>query len=98
MSSAGCAEVVLTDVDVVLPMLRENVDLFREAANSGGSAQCPVKVTELDWTNNGHVSSVSQKPFDLVLGCDLLNSEGNMAPLVKVMDAVCGPGTTGKKL
>ena len=78
----GAGEVVLTDVDEALPLLRRNV----RAAEGGG-----LRVERLEWGGEvGHVAP----PFDVVLCSEVVYLHEAHTALLACLEAVCGDGTT----
>jgi len=91
----GARQVVITDKDSVLPLIRKNVEL-----NGLGDTQRrgQVEVAELEWGKQGYVealTSISQDPVDWVLAADCLyiDNEGQSPSIphfVKACSILCG--------
>ncbi|AAF79834.1 T6D22.22 [Arabidopsis thaliana] len=75
LAMLGC-DVVTTDQKEVLPLLKRNVEwnTSRIVQMNPGSAFGSLRVAELDWGNEDHITAV-EPPFDYVIGTDVLGYE-----------------------
>ena len=92
------ADVLLTDVAPVLPLLRTNADVnlgpaaLRSLPGGSGSAG-KVTVLEYDWLDKSTWGPVlAGGPADYLLMCDCVYKEAMVAPLLAAVLALCGPG------
>lgn len=84
--AAACmgGSVVLTDTGAVVQHAQQNVNRNMLCINAGqGSAECAA----LDWETS-HNSSVLLKPYDVVLGADLIYAAKDITPLVETIGNV----------
>uniref|UniRef100_A0A7N0RCI7 Uncharacterized protein n=1 Tax=Kalanchoe fedtschenkoi TaxID=63787 RepID=A0A7N0RCI7_KALFE len=95
MALLGC-DVITTDQKEVLPLLSRNVERNISRIVQGDSNSDlfgSIKVAELDWGNEDHISAVDP-PFDYIIGTDVVYAEHLLEPLLKTIFAVSGPKTT----
>ncbi|CAA0178109.1 unnamed protein product [Arabidopsis thaliana] len=94
LAMLGC-DVVTTDQKEVLPLLKRNVEwnTSRIVQMNPGSAFGSLRVAELDWGNEDHITAV-EPPFDYVIGTDVVYSEQLLEPLLRTILALSGPKTT----
>jgi hypothetical protein len=78
------ATVLCTDLAVMLPILRRNVEL------NFASGDPRVTVAEFCWGTD--VSVLGKEPFDLILASDCVYLEGAFEPLLKSLEALMQPG------
>ncbi|KAK0603104.1 hypothetical protein LWI29_001486 [Acer saccharum] len=95
MALLGC-NVVATDQNEVLPLLKRNVERntstitqMNPSSDSFGS----IQVAELDWGNEDHLKAVGP-PFDYIIGTDVVYAEHLLEPLLRTIFALSGPKTT----
>jgi protein N-lysine methyltransferase METTL21D len=92
------ADVTLTDVAGVLPLLRTNADAnlgpaARRSLPGGPRSAGSVAVLEYDWLRPESWEPVLKGgPADVVLMCDCVYKEAMVAPLLRALLALCGPG------
>ena len=76
----GAKEVVLTDRELALPLLKVNVD---EQPTEG---HVPVRVAQLDWTSQSDAEALGT--FDLILIADCVVWPELFAPLVNTLERI----------
>jgi len=92
------ADVTLTDVAGVVPLLRTNADAnlgpaARRDLPGGPRSAGSVAVAEYDWLRpNTWAPLLSAGPADIVLMCDCVYKEAMVGPLLAAVLALCGPG------
>ena len=79
-AALGAKEVILTDLDVSIEQLKNNVELNMK---SGWLKSGIVKVRELDWFSAEDVANLGH--FDFILGSELWFDEDLLAPLNQVL-------------
>ncbi|PON57744.1 Lysine methyltransferase [Parasponia andersonii] len=82
-------EVILTDLPDRLRLLKKNVEVNLGHGNVRGSAT----VTELIWGDDPDMHLIEPVP-DIVLGSDVIYSEGAVADLLDTLHQLCGCKTT----
>ncbi|CAG9466631.1 unnamed protein product [Pedinophyceae sp. YPF-701] len=95
------ADVVLTDVEDVLPLLRRNVAVNLQAGEHAGvlAGRDPqwsgkvgqAEVARLDWTTWQQDIPPLSPPFDIVLAADCVYHEDLVVDLFHTVEALCGP-------
>ncbi|KND01015.1 uncharacterized protein SPPG_04107 [Spizellomyces punctatus DAOM BR117] len=94
------ANVVVTDVDDVLPALKKVIALNEhiiasDKAESELSGKGRIEgVCNLDWTQRSNVISMLQPPFDLILAADVVWLYDLIEPLVATIAELSSPNTT----
>lgn len=94
MAISGC-NMVLTDIQAVLPILKKNLKRNQQNINNGlktGRSIGKIKTAQLSWGNKKHVESV-KPPFDFVLATDVVYLEEIVQPLIDTMCALCDSNT-----
>jgi predicted nicotinamide N-methyase len=92
------ADVLLTDVAPVLPLLRTNADVnlgpaARRFLPGGPGSAGSLAVLEYDWLRPDTWGPVlAGGPADVLLLCDCVYKEAMVAPLLAAVLALCGPG------
>lgn len=92
------ADVILTDVAPVLPLLRTNADVnigpaARRFLPGGSGSAGAVAVLEYDWLQPDTWAPVlAGGPADYILMCDCVYKEAMVGPLLSAVLALCGPG------
>lgn len=79
----GARRVVLTDVDLLLPLLNKNVE--------ANGLRYRVEVRELPWGSDESSSRLGE--FDLILMSDVFFDLSGVAALAKTLKSFCGTGT-----
>ncbi|GFQ02143.1 protein-lysine methyltransferase mettl21d [Phtheirospermum japonicum] len=74
----GLHDVLLTDIDPVMPALKNNLKRNKPALKKN------LKIVRLYWGNEAQVMSL-KPPFDLVIATDVVYMEDTLAPLIKLM-------------
>ncbi|EIE19225.1 hypothetical protein COCSUDRAFT_38412 [Coccomyxa subellipsoidea C-169] len=74
------AEVLLTDLADIVPLIRKNVDANFTTAALHGAQAGRVSVQELDWGNEEHISQAAG-PFAYVLAADCVYHEEHLLAL-----------------
>ncbi|KAI8470255.1 MAG: putative methyltransferase-domain-containing protein [Monoraphidium minutum] len=97
------AQVVITDKDVVLPLIQENIELNGLPHTPGGSKHCggSAVAEELEWGREGyleHVAALAASPVDLVIAADItyVDQDGQSPStehFVATCKGLCGPST-----
>ncbi|GFP86447.1 protein-lysine methyltransferase mettl21d [Phtheirospermum japonicum] len=75
----GLHDVLLTDIDPVMPALKHNLKRNKPALKK------TLKIARLYWGNEAQVMSL-KPPFDLVIAADVVYLEETVAPLIKSME------------
>ncbi|GBF87904.1 N-lysine methyltransferase-like protein [Raphidocelis subcapitata] len=98
------AEAVITDKDVVLPLIRENIALNGLPDAPGGEKHCGgcARAEELEWGKEGYLARaalLAAAPVDLVIAADVtyVDQDGQSPStehFVEACKALCGPQTT----
>jgi len=92
------ADVTLTDVAPVLPLLRTNADVnlgpaARRSLPGGPRSAGTVAVLEYDWLDPSTWPPVlACGPADYLILCDCVYKEAMVEPLLAAVLALCGPG------
>ncbi|KAL5765697.1 hypothetical protein ACOSP7_016314 [Xanthoceras sorbifolium] len=95
MALLGC-NVVATDQNEVLPLLKRNVERNTSIItqmNPGSDSFGSIRVAELDWGNEDHIRDIGP-PFDYIIGTDVVYAEHLLEPLLQTIFALSGPKTT----
>lgn len=87
--SMSKCNVMLTDLEEVLPHLKRNVHEYKARASSKhqGGNQGLIRIQELKWGDTGHISRLKAQ-FPLVLAADCIFREDLIAPLIHTIDTV----------
>mmetsp|Transcript_24455 Transcript_24455/g.39387 ORF Transcript_24455/g.39387 Transcript_24455/m.39387 type:complete len:282 (+) Transcript_24455:97-942(+) len=101
LACLGCSHVTITDKAEVLPLLRENVRRFIEAAQALPTNTLPthcaailgnIYVEELDWLDSSQIrAQAGNQGFDLVVGADISYATSFHASLLDTTCAVAAP-------
>ncbi|KAL3647130.1 hypothetical protein CASFOL_008098 [Castilleja foliolosa] len=75
----GLHDVVLTDIDPVMPALKHNLKRNKPALKKA------LKTARVYWGNEEQLMSL-KPPFDLVIAADVVYLEETVAPLIKAME------------
>ena len=89
-ASGKFAEVVLSDLPTVVPLLQRNV-----ASNTGACSGCRIEVLPLAWDDTAALQRVAHSgPFDLIVGGDLLYRLPVVPPLLHALSHLVSESTT----
>ena len=95
LAVTGCAsEVILTEVDLVMPLLRENVrtnqSLLRDSSSSSSSHTTTImRACQLDWTKFVHDAKradIEPHSVDMIVGTDVVFAPHLVEPLWQTME------------
>jgi predicted nicotinamide N-methyase len=84
-AAAHGAEVVLTDRDIVVPLLKENI---RES-------DLPAQAMQLEWGDSDDISAAKDHgPYDVLVGSDILYAPERFDALLETLVKLSTPGKT----
>ncbi|KAG5551980.1 hypothetical protein RHGRI_010161 [Rhododendron griersonianum] len=79
VAARGLHDVVLTDIDLVMPALKRNKPVLKKT----------LKTAQPYWTKPNQIEALNP-PFNLVIATDVIYIEETVGPLVSAMEALVG--------
>lgn len=90
------ADVLCTDLAVMLPVLQRNIDLNfgggqQQQQQQSNSSSARIQAKEFCWGTD--VRALGSEPFDLILAADCVYLEAAFEPLLQSLEALVPPGS-----